>query len=148
MTATKQPLAAWGKLTAMFRVTSRWLCRLFVKFQQMLRRITLFLYVAILFAASCSLQDELSRVAVPGTDLSVVLSQDEKHLWRCELFAGRKSISEQLICAAPDYCEERVTFTTRQEGDSFYIHWTQADHHSTSVRVGIRSRTIEQVRDQ
>jgi hypothetical protein len=119
-----------------------------VRPQQMPRRSTLYLYTALLVAASCSLQDELSRVAVPGTDLAVVLSQDEKHLWRCELFAGRKSISEQLICGAPDYVEERVTFTTRQQGDSFYIHWTQGDHHSTSVRVDIRSRTVEQVRDR
>ena len=118
------------------------------RLERSVKGIRLFLCAAILFATSCSLEDELSRVAVPGTDLTVVLSQDEKHLWRCQLFAGRRSISEQLICGAPDYWEDRVTFTTRQQGDSFYIHWTQDDHHSTLVRVDLRSRTIEQVKDQ
>jgi hypothetical protein len=115
---------------------------------RMPRQRTLVLYAAILFAAACSLQDELSRVAVPGTNLYVVLSQDEKHLWRCELFASRKSVSEQLICGAPDYFEGPVTFTAEQQGTSFYVHWTQGEHHATSVRVDIRRRTIEQVRGQ
>jgi len=102
------------------------------------------LYLAMLCATSCSLTDQLSRVAVPGTDLYVVLSRDEKFLWRCELFAGRKSVSEQLICGAPNYGEGPVTVTTQQQGTFFYIHWVRGDS-GTTVKVDTRSRTIEQV---
>jgi len=110
----------------------------------MSRKRKLVLCVALLVATSCSLQHQLSRVEVPGTDLYVVLSQDEKHLWRCELFAGRKSVSESLICGAPDYRQEPVTFTTQQHGASFYIRWVQGTH-TTSIRVDTHNRTIEQV---
>jgi hypothetical protein len=110
----------------------------------MSRKRKLALCVALLFATSCSLQDQLSRVEVPGTDVYVVLSQDEKHLWRCELFAGRESVSESLICGAPDYLQEPVTFTTQQQGASFYIRWVQGTH-TTSIKVDTHNRTIEQV---
>jgi hypothetical protein len=50
--------------------------------------------LAVLSLSACSLEKEVSRVAVPGTNLTLVLTEDEKQMFRYHLLVDGKAAGE------------------------------------------------------
>jgi hypothetical protein len=55
-------------------------------------------------AGACSLEHEVSRVPVPGTDLTLVITQDEKRMFSYEVFSGEEAVSDRRLFS--EYCSE------------------------------------------
>jgi hypothetical protein len=55
------------------------------------------IFFATMILASCSLEHELSRVALPDTGLTVVVSEDEKSLYRYRICPQEKSSDGRIL---------------------------------------------------
>jgi hypothetical protein len=53
--------------------------------------------------ASCSTEKEMARIAVPNTNLILVLNEDEKQMFRYQVFADDKLASDNNFLGPHDY---------------------------------------------
>src|SRR5882724_11504587 len=71
---------------------------------------------------ACSLEHEVSRVSVPGTDLTLVVVQDEKKMFRYRVVANDERVSEDRLFSGP--CSERLPdAVVTRESDLVRISW-------------------------
>ena|ERR1700693_3163382 len=84
--------------------------------------------------ASCSLEHEVSRVALPDTGLTVVVSEDEKSLYRCRIYPQEKS-SDGRLCGHRQGVARDAPLPTpvvTRSGDVTTIYWP-----GTNLRIRI-----------
>jgi len=96
---------------------------------------------SILVLTSCSLEHEVSRVTLPDTGLSVVVSEDEKSLYRCRIFLQEKS-SDGRICGHRESVPRDARLpdpVITRSGDVATIDWLGA---SVQVKIDVVRRAI------
>lgn len=72
--------------------------------------------------AGCSLEREVSRVSVPGTELTLVVVQDEKQMFRYRVLAGDQPVSAERLFSGP--CSEPLPdAVVTQESEMVRISW-------------------------
>jgi len=78
-----------------------------------MRKILLLALVAA--TASCSLKSEKARVALPGTNLVLVLEEDEKRMTRYYLVVGDTASAEGFLGPPNAPLDGKVEFQTTME---------------------------------
>jgi hypothetical protein len=89
---------------------------------------------ATMVLASCSMEHEVSRVALPDTGLTVVVTEDEKSLYRFRIYPQDKSSDGRIIGVRQGIARDAPLPTPiiTRSGDVATIYWP-----GTNLRVRI-----------
>jgi hypothetical protein len=68
-----------------------------------MRKFHLLAVLLVVALASCSTEKEVARIAVPNTNLTLVLNEDEKQMFRYQVFAEKKLASDNNFLGPHDY---------------------------------------------
>lgn len=92
------------------------------------------IFFATIILASCSLEHEVSRVALPGTGLTVVFFEDEKSLYRYRIYPQEKSSDGRVFGHRQGITRDTPlpAPVVSRSGDVATIYWP-----GTSLRVRI-----------
>jgi hypothetical protein len=75
-----------------------------------------------LVGAGCALVKEKSRVAVPGSNLTVVLGEDEKRMYRYWVLADGRRVSDEVFLGPHD-TDSSVKAVIARQGNVVTLTW-------------------------
>jgi hypothetical protein len=102
-----------------------------------------FVLFVLLSLASCSLEKEVSRVAVPGTNLTIVLSEDEKGMYRYRVLSHGVPVSDERLLG-PHYDSGSHPAPVVSVSQGFVTISWPSTHTTHYVTVDVARRQIVQ----
>jgi hypothetical protein len=94
--------------------------------------------VGLLLLISCSGRDVVSRVPLPDSSVTVVLTEDFKHMYSAQLFENGKPVSD-LQLLGPRYSDHCPPARVSSSSGLVTVDWGQdSPHHYVQVDVTTR----------